>query len=279
MKSLVIGADGMIGSALMQHLYSVDYCDAQGSTYDFSGKYLFLDLSEISSIRSCIDWYNPNTIYLAGAVSNVNNGGSEYARRVNQIAPIWIAAQYPKIKLVFFSSSYVFNGEATGPYDVYSVPFPLNMYGSQKLDAERAVLSYPENVVVRVVSVFGEDKKRKNFGYQIVDALRAKKDIYAYTDQIVSPVLASDVASKTAAFAENGGRGLIHIAGDTHISKYEWALNLADEFGCSSEYIIPADRKSNPQTAPRPVNATLKSTFRVTPYEDSLVRFHELYED
>jgi len=99
----------------------------------------------------------------------------------------------------------------------------------------------------------------------------------AYTDQIVAPVLSSDVASKTADYVNSGGRGLIHVCGDAYISKYEWAINLADEFGYSSEYVIPTDRKKDPQSAPRPKNGCLKSTFKVTNYEESLERFHELF--
>jgi hypothetical protein len=92
-----------------------------------------LDITDAASVMRCIDHIDCSTIICLAAFHDVNGCESnpELANAVNTAgaANVAVAARNRGAKLVFFSSDYVFGGDATRqtPYLERDAPAPLNV--------------------------------------------------------------------------------------------------------------------------------------------------------
>lgn len=132
------------------------------------------------------------------------------ALRVNAQAPAEISAWAADrgVKLVHFSTDYVFNGKIPGLRDEDEIPDPLSVYGRTKLAGEAAVLKNPGNCVIRISWVFGPDKP--SFLDAIYDAALAGRPVAAVADKFSLPTFTTDLAERTERLIESKVTGIIH---------------------------------------------------------------------
>ena len=166
-----------------------------------------LDITDPAAVRSLIAKTRPDAIVLAAADPYVEGceRDPDGTWRVNVEAPAVIRLAAPDATLVVFSSEYVFDGTA-GPYRESDRVAPLNVYGLQKVALEELARSAPRHLVLRVSGVFGEEPRRKNFVWQLVDRLRAGATFDVPSDQVITP---TDAASLASALRELLDRGAI----------------------------------------------------------------------
>lgn len=274
-KVLVIGSSGLVGSALMDVLVEKEY-DVIGTNSKS------LDLSNWFDIRIFLAKTMPDEIYLPAAITQVDRCETDpLAHKVNvdgvRTILNWAGG---RVKVIFFSSSYVFSGKSDcgRGYSVWDIPHPLQIYGTQKLLSEAATLKYPDNLVIRTSAIFGREEKRKNFGYQVLKSLEASKKHIAPTDQWINPILASDLASSVVSMVECGVSGVLHVAGDEDVSKYDFGKDIANEFGYDTKLIEPVFTSQLGQIAKRPVNGCLRTSIKPKyTYLESIEKFHAEY--
>src|SRR5919204_254988 len=87
---------------------------------------------------------------------------------------------------------------------------PINEYGRQKVDLEDLALATGRALVCRTSAVFGEDPKRKNFVYQLVDRLRAGETFTVPSDQVITPTYAPSLARAMVDLIRAGATGMYH---------------------------------------------------------------------
>ncbi len=134
MKIMITGISGQVGRRLVERLaphYHVIGLDRQA-----------LDLSQPAHIRSAIDVHQPDVIINPAAFTAVDRAESEpdLAERINARAPAIIGelAIQRGIRVVHFSTDYVFDGYQQGAYREDAPTAPLNVYGRTKRDGETA---------------------------------------------------------------------------------------------------------------------------------------------
>jgi dTDP-4-dehydrorhamnose reductase len=137
------------------------------------------------------------------------------------------------VQLIFFSSSYVFDGKSQTAYKPTDETYPVNRYGRQKEIIERCIQDIAElkYLIIRTVGVFGEEGKPKNFVSQVVKAVAENRKIYVPTDQTMNPVYAMDLAKVAIHLSDRYTDEIFHVAGDKCISKYDFAIKIADNLG------------------------------------------------
>jgi dTDP-4-dehydrorhamnose reductase len=283
-RILVLGATGLVGSALMRGFEHKSDVKVLGTycTQPTMG-YSFVDMREPKSLISLLSMFSPNDIYVPAAMTNVDKCETESSARKVNVDAIDLLVRYSAshpCRIIFFSSSFVFDGQMKDrSYSVYDRPMPLNEYGLQKLISERTVLNASaNNIVVRTVGVFGPDETRKNFGYQVVDSINMRKIFIAPTDQIINPILSDDLAMSTIRAAEMGYVGVLHVAGSEGVSKYEFALDIAKTFELGTQLIHPTVSKEMHKMARRPVNGCLNNSIAPNfEYFKSLERFRDSF--
>lgn len=267
-RILVIGGSGMVGSAIMRRLRHLPNTKVLGTYYtqQDAEDCVLMDLANPLSIGEVFGSFSPQEVYLTAAFTDVDVCEHDtLARKINVdgVRDVVKLANRSKAKICMFSTSYVFDGtQVGGGYSVYDTPHPINSYGLQKMLGEKSVLNdgLDGNIVIRTVGVFGHDEQRKNFGYKVVDNLLMGSKVYAPDDQFMNPIYVEDLASASIRAMELGYMGVMHIAGSEYVSKYDFALDIAQTFELPTADIIPVKSDQLKQLAKRPFNACLRNT-------------------
>ncbi len=134
-RILLIGKSGQVGGALdglLAGQFDVMACDRARC-----------DLSKPEQLRAVIDEANPDIIINAGAYTAVDRAETDEAacRAINRQPP----ASSPRKRggrrafLIHYSTDYVFDGTKPGAYVEDDATNPLSVYGSSKLEGDRAV--------------------------------------------------------------------------------------------------------------------------------------------
>lgn len=277
MKSLIIGGRGLVGSALKRCI--------PGALVGISVEpkepdQVYTDITKYETLFKVFKNHRPQVVYLPAAIAHVEKCESHTTDLVNVKGAITVLrlCEAFDCKLVYFSSSYVFDGEKDAPYTVLDDPNPINHYGQQKLLVENQILqSDIDFVIIRTVGVYGVERTKKNFAKQVISAIFAGKKVYAPDDQWMNPVLSIDLARISERLASKHS-GVWHVAGDTCITKYEFARKIAGYFEMES-MVEPRSSDEMEQKAKRPRNACLDTSelhrhgFVVPDFNGGLVKF------
>jgi dTDP-4-dehydrorhamnose reductase len=191
-KILVTGKNGQLGYELAEKfspghdLISLDRNE--------------LDLSQPDQIVDKVRAIKPDLILNAAAYTAVDLAEKEagLAVAINSIAPGILAEEANRlgVPLVHYSTDYVFDGNATEPYQETDVTAPLGMYGKSKLAGEIAVASTAKrHLIMRVSWLYGN--RRQNFMLTMLRLMRERESLSVVNDQIGSPTWVRLVANTT----------------------------------------------------------------------------------
>ena len=143
-KILVTGGDGRFASELKKIKTSIQF------TYLNRKK---LDVTNLKSIINAIEKHKPKTIlHLAGLSRPMDvhekNIRKSIAINVIGTANLVVACSMYKIKIIYFSTSYIYPG-TKGNYKETDPLLPWNNYGWSKLGGECAVQMYKNSLILR----------------------------------------------------------------------------------------------------------------------------------
>lgn len=227
MKILVTGGDGLLAYALRQ--LPVKDCEWHFLTHSH------FDLTSSRQMQEQLAAVAPNVVVNTAAYNQVDRCEQERDRSwlVNATGPETLAklCAQRNVKLVHYSTDYVFDGAKKAPYAEMDPPQPLNHYGSGKLAGERAVLNASaQHLVLRTSWVFGwHPTQIKTFVHTVLKAAQAGQPLKATTDQVSVPTCASDLAQWTWELIRREAVGLFHAVNDGPISRFEWAKFILGE--------------------------------------------------
>jgi len=257
MKSLILGARGLVGSALKRQI--PDAIEGIPVEPKKGSKQIYADITKYETLFKAFSVHRPDVVYLSAAIAHVDrceeSVGTDVTNVRGSLTVLRLCESFGA-KLVYFSSSYVFDGEKPTPYTPQDVACPINHYGVQKKMIEDAILkSDAKFVIVRTVGVYGIERLKKNFAKQVISNIFVGNKVFAPSDQTMNPILSSDLARITIKLAEKY-TGLYHVAGDTCLSKYDFALRIAKYFNMEG-MVIPKTSEEMQQKAKRPKNGCL----------------------
>jgi len=266
---LITGANGLLGQKLCQHLsstYKVIATDLHPQNFvplpNLS--YESLDLTERKALEFHVRFYNPKVVINAAAYTDVDgceiNKDQAWAVNVGGVKNLVNVCQKHKIKLVHLSTDYIFDGEK-GPYSEDDPPHPMSFYGKTKLESENVIRqSGIDFLIVRtnVLYGFGEGVK-KNFLLWLLEKLSAGEKIKIVTDQFNNPTLADNLSACILELVGTNLSGIFHIGGAEYLSRYDFALKVADRFEFDKALISPTKTEFLKQKAKRPFRGGLKT--------------------
>ncbi|MBI2583433.1 MAG: NAD(P)-dependent oxidoreductase [Candidatus Aenigmarchaeota archaeon] len=261
MKMLVTGISGQLGYWLAE--IGEESCEIFGTylTRHVEGNNFRIDLSERDSAFSLVERIRPYCVVHCAAASRVEfcEQNKNEAWRVNVTATKNIADACAKYsaKLIFISTDYVFGGREGGMYTEDDIPNPVNYYGKTKMAGEEIALSLPASLVVRPSLIFSLFPG--NYAYSILQKLKSGA-VSVATDMLATPTPAPELARAILHSAEKDLAGIIHFAGATRISRYEFTKKLAETFGYDPAMIRPAKAFEIGFTAPRPGDTSLDTS-------------------
>lgn len=222
MKRLVLGAAGILGSALARH-----YADLGLPSVGFDhGR---LDLRDTRALENALDRHRPEVVVNAAAMTAVDRceGERDLAFEVNAAAPGRLAAacRARGVRLVHVSTDYVFDGTLRRPYLEDDPAAPISAYGASKLEGERRVFEAdPSALVVRPAWVFSA--AGKTFLCRLRALVGSEETLRVANDRTGNCTYAPDLATAIEALVARGARGLFHVANRGELSWHDFALAL-----------------------------------------------------
>lgn len=271
---LVVGAESMIGAALLQRL-TRSGLDARGTTrrHDaVTGTNLFLDLSAVPD-----SWKPSEPVDVAILCAGVTRLKAcmetpKESRLINVDGIVKVAEILRKqgAFVIYLSTNQVFDGTLprVTPSNATS---PVTEYGRQKAEAERRLNEAGTvDAIVRLTKVMGpvnaliEEWKRD---------LLAGRTITPFSDMTLAPVPLSSVLSVLTMIAQERRIGTFHVSGERDITYADAACIGAEVLGVSPELVQPVhSAQADPASEPSPVNTCLnidllKEIFGIAPPE------------
>lgn len=264
MRAVVIGGSGQIGGWLLEHLRARGH-QAVGTyaEHPYDGLQR-LDAADLESSRRWLEAQRPDVVFYPAGFTWVDGCERDPARaraaNVEQPLNLARAAAGQGARFVYFSTDYVFDGEA-GPYDEDAATRPLSEYGRSKLEAEQALQRElgDRQLTLRTSWVYGPERQGKNFSYQLVKALRAGQELPTPSDMLSNPSYGPDVAQAAVQLAERGQAGLLHLAGPEILARDVFARTVAQGFGLDPARIVSRPTAALGQGAPRPLRGGLRT--------------------
>ena len=192
MKVIVLGSGGQLGSEFKEKM-------------SFNNNWQFLsekdlDITSYNELNHFFSIYSFQIIINCAAYTNVDKAEKEESKAfsVNEkgIKNIIKICILKDIKLIHFSTDYVFDGLSSKPYTEIDIPNPKSIYGKSKLAGEKIIKdSNVKSIIIRtawVFSIYG-----KNFVKTMLNIAKENQNLSVVADQFGSPTYASDLADAT----------------------------------------------------------------------------------
>lgn len=273
-RAVVLGAGGQLGRALAAK--AAESLDVSAWTRaDF-------DVTDTPALRRRLNAAAPDIIFNCSAWARVDEAEDDPVAALAVNA--WAVRDLARIAtergwtLVHFSSDFVFDGIAPGPYDESTAPNPRGAYASSKLMGEWFASDAPRHYVLRVESLFGGPVAKSTID-GVYSALMANREVRAFADRTVSPSYVHDVAGAAIALATGTAPfGLYHCVNSGQTTWLNVAGELARLTGRPETLITPVTFAGLALKVPRPLhaalsNAKLRAAGIVMPtWQDALAR-------
>lgn len=261
MKLLVLGASGLVGWNLWQEIQARGLSGA--GTYFRSpiDGFLPCDMTKKEELAEVVHSVDPDVIFSTAALSGVDycelHPDENRKYNVEAYENLLELIHGTPIKLVFYSTDYVFDGES-GPYEENHPVNPINNYGRAKAEIETRIQETLVNyLILRTTVVYGLEHQGKNFILRLIKRNRAGEIIHVPVDQIGTPTFARDLARASLFLTLNESRGIFHVAGPDLLSRYEFSLIACEIFDLNPDLVVPQASNQLDQPARRPLKLGL----------------------
>lgn len=285
------GATGLAGAAIAEAFARrghkvIGVAFESESTSPAVAEWLRFDLGdEDQVIHSLLDRF-PEVIVNAAAISSpaACDENPEKSRKLNVQLPIALAriAHHLSARLIHLSTDMVFDGKS-GHYAPDSPTAPTSLYGRQKLEAEREILSRaPEfGTIIRTTLLMGDSPGgRRSVHEKLFEKWASGEKARLFDDELRQPCLAENLAEVVLEIAErNDLFGIFHWAGADELSRFEIGKRILEYFKLPPDLIERTSLRDDPEFADRPANLTLdtsalsgKLKTQLLPFEEQLKR-------
>ncbi len=264
MNILLAGASGLVGSAFARAAARRGH-RVVGVVGSFSGpleglaERRVVDLTNEGATTTAVLDVFPQAIVNCAALSVPEqcDANPALAQAMNAALPALLArlAHHVSARLVHLSSEQVFDGTRDTPYSAADPVSPINLYGRQKLESERAVHAAAAEfaVTVRPPLLMGNSAagQRSNHERLLAD-WAAGRTPKLFTDEFRQPCTAENLAEAMVELCERPDlRGVFHWAGTDLVSRHELGRRIREHFKLTEKQapIVAVQRADNPAVA------------------------------
>lgn len=247
MKILVTGANGQLGQELVQQLQQTNV-----ELYAFTKTEL--DICNLSNVQQVINQIQPHVIINAAAFTKVDLAEKEQdlAFNVNAYGQrnLAVAAEQIGAKICYVSTDYVFDGNASEPYEEHALVNPIGVYGKSKYAGEQLTQTLNSKYfIVRTAWVYGE--YGPNFVKTMLRLAKERDELGVVSDQIGSPTYTVDLATFLLELVQTEKYGIYHCTNSGSCSWYEFAQAIFEESNIDIK-VNPLTTDQYPTPAKRP---------------------------
>ena len=284
-KILIFGAHGLLGQNLV-HAFAQSH-DVHGVGIEPKGQfntdklmeYCQGDITDAKQVAHFIGDEKWSAIINTAAYTNVDRAEDEpekaYALNAEAIQHIMgvIPRQTP---MVHISTDYIFDG-TSGPYREDDPVAPQGVYAQTKYAGEAIVTgSGKPAIIVRPNVLYGHGEKlTSSFVAWLVKELSEDRPVNIVDDQFNNPTYAKRLAELIVRLVADQALGAWHFGSREVVSRYSFALKIADVFGLNVDLIHPTSTAALKQKAPRPMRSGLICDKLVSGLNYEILPIHE----
>lgn len=267
-KILITGASGMLGRVI---------CDVLAKDYEILGldlknrgkiKHFYkCDISKFQQVKRTILKITPDIVIHTAAYTDVDGCQKNVKKAyvVNTKGTINIAkiSRDAGATLFFISTDYIFNGCKKTPYNEEDSPFPLNVYGKSKRDAERFIqANLRKYLIIRTSWLYGSGGK--NFVDTVRKTAKNRPLLKVVDDQVGGPTYVVDLAGALKALINKiktdpeKYTGIYNITNSGRCSWYGFAKEVI-RLSKLAARVIPIKSRQLRRPAQRPKNSLLNN--------------------
>jgi dTDP-4-dehydrorhamnose reductase len=224
---------------------------------------LKININTVKSIFHQLEEIRPSVIIHTAGLTSVEKCeiNPDLAHFINVELSINVAnaAKLLGIPFVHISTDHLFDGTSSMLSE--DVPInPVNVYGITKALAEKSVLEInPDSLIIRTNFYCWGTSYRESFSDQIIRSLRSKQSIDLFEDVKYTPILAENLIRTVHELLEIKASGIYHVVSDDIISKYDFGIIIADEFGLDMSLINKSSFRSKSNLVKRPADMSLSN--------------------
>ena len=190
---LVTGCNGQLGSEFKK-------LENKYTNYFFFFKDVDLDITKKSELEKFIRYNSVDIILNTAAYTNVPGAEIEKEKADNinifGVKNLVELSEKHKIKLIHFSTDYVYSSRTKDPISEEKITNPLNYYGISKRNGELFIEnSFSESIIIRTSWLYSSNGK--NFVNTITQKAKKEEKINIVSDQFGCPTHAKDLALDT----------------------------------------------------------------------------------
>ncbi|WP_320007914.1 dTDP-4-dehydrorhamnose reductase [Maridesulfovibrio sp.] len=256
-KAVILGGrTGLLGQTLTERLKLQEIIAVPLSRSDFD------PLSE-ASLVAMLEREEPDFVFNTVAYTMVDQAEDEEnkAHLLNTTLPATLGRLCKQfgIKLIHFSTDFVFDGKKDSPYTEEDQTNPQSVYGETKLAGEERImgLGYEDFLIIRTAWLFGPHKS--NFVYKIVNMAEERDNLTVVHDQNGSPTYTPDLADYSIELLKYEARGIFNVVNSGKASWCELATEAVDSCAINCR-IDPVPTSAYPTKAKRPPYSVLDTT-------------------
>ena len=257
-KILIVGISSLLGSRLYHTAKNKHTIFGTYYSHIIAGDNFFrLDVTNRQEVFRLFEKIRPDAVFDFHSITDVDycelHPEEAWLVNVDGTKNIAEACRTFGAKMIFISSDYVFDGKKTN-YSEKDKPNPLNFYGKTKAIAEKVVeLLVPDFIIARTAVLYGiGGLGKKPFPLWVIENLKEGKEIKVVIDQFNNPTFADNLAEILLKLYEKDASGLFHIVGKDNVSRYEFAIKVAEIFNLDKSLIKPITSPELRQAAIRP---------------------------
>ena len=275
MNILVTGANGQLGQQFKNNTTKSDF------EFYFADENE-LDITKKNDILNYTSHYKIKYILNCAAYTDVNGSESnkELAIKINSeaIKNLVEICEEQKLKMIHFSTDYVYNSNNINPINEDSNINPINYYGFSKREGEKIIeKSLSDSIIIRTSWLYSM------YGSNFVKTMIKKGDngekIYVINDQFGCPTYAKDLVNVILSIIDSGIKPkykVYNFSNEGYTNWYDFTKKIFElkKLDCS---INPVDSENYRSIARRPKYSVLdksriKDTFNINirNWEDAL---------
>ncbi len=285
-RVLVTGAGGQLGRYLRAALSRAGYQVVGLGSKVGDGIDVVADIRDRSALASAFGEASPLVVVHCAAYTDVDGceRDPELAQAVNATGAAHMAAiaHDAGIWMLGIGTDFVFSGSGGAPYSERSRPDPISVYGSSKLEGEKAILAAdPTFAVARTSWVYGG--AGKHFPRTVVNVVRQRGGMEVVDDEVGNPTFAGDLADAIVKLISHRPSGIFHLSNEGSVSRFSLAQAVIAAAGGDVDVIKPtttaAFLQKYPLPAKRPANSSMANNraaalgIRLPAWDDAVRRY------
>lgn len=253
----LIGKNGMLGQQLAEVLTE--------NNLRFVGTDLEVDITNYQNLVDFADDQPFDWIINCSSYTAVDKAETEqdkaFAINSSGVGNIAKFAKEHNIKLIHFSTDYVFSGDKDGIYSETDPAGPKSVYGRSKLEGEKQIIRQCTNYFIfRISWLYGIHGP--NFVKTMLRLFKDKDELNVIDDQVGSPTYTKSLAENIAMLIRNNDDnfGVYLYSDEGYISWYDFAVTIKEmalkhQLEIKDVKLNPIPTEQYPLPAPRPANS------------------------